>query len=236
MNTPSPATLYLVATPIGNLGDLTTRAVDTLRNCDLIACEDTRKVQRLLQPHGIRKPLQAYHEHNEQALAPLLAERLAQGESIALVSEAGTPAISDPGFRLVRLCRARGLTVSPVPGACAAICALSASGLPSDSFLFLGFLPPKSAARRRCFDQHKDASYTLVFYESTHRIIKFLDDLLETVGSLRIIALAREMTKLHETFHVGTVEEVRHIMETSSQKGEFVVCVARQGFVLNPNS
>jgi 16S rRNA (cytidine1402-2'-O)-methyltransferase len=229
------ATLHLVATPIGNLGDFSPRAVETLRSCDAIACEDTRKVLRLLQPHDIRKPLLAYHEHNEQSMAPVLAERLANGASIALVCEAGTPAISDPAFRLVRLCRARGLPVSPVPGPCAAIAALSVSGLPSDAFLFLGFLPPKSAARKRSFETHRNAPYTLIFYESTHRIEKFLSDLLETLGPQRTIALAREMTKLHETFYIGTVAQVRESLAEGSQKGEFVVCIAREGYALEPN-
>ena len=225
--------LYVIATPIGNRGDFSPRAVETLRSCDLIAVEDTRKVRRLLDPHGsFSAPLQAYHEHNELALAPRLADRIAAGQRVALLSEAGTPAVSDPGFRLVRECRRRGLPVSPIPGPSAAVAALSVSGLPSDGFLFLGFLPPKGAARRRIFEQYRDFPHTLIFYESTHRILKFLDDVVAVLGEDRILCVAREITKQYETILTGPAQDLANTFNSQSTKGEFVVLIAKAGFAL----
>ena len=224
--------LLLVATPIGNLGDLPPRGKEALEEADLVACEDTRVTGKLLHHLGISKPTLSYREENEKTLAPELADRIAKGETIALVSDAGHPAISDPGFRLVRECRARGLPVHPIPGPMAGISALAASGLPTDAFLFVGFLPPKTAARKRFFETHKDELYTLILYESRHRILKALDDLLATLGPERTICVARELTKLHETFHTGQAGEVREQVAKQSQKGEFVILIAKDGYQL----
>lgn len=224
--------LYLVATPIGNLGDLSERAREVLESCDAIACEDTRHSVKLLTVLGISKPLLANHEHNEVQLAPELAQRIAAGERIALVSDAGTPAISDPGFRLVRECRRQGLQVIPIPGACAITVALSGSGLPSDSFRFHGFLPPKAAARKRFFTEHASDAETIILYESTHRILKLMDDLVETLGANRCVCIARELTKLHETILTGRAADIRQRLQSGSTKGEFVVLIAKEGYQL----
>lgn len=224
--------LFLVATPIGHRGDLSPRAVEALRQSAWVACEDTRTTGQLLAWLGISKRLVACHEHNETRLASTLADAVAAGETGALVSEAGTPAISDPGFRVVREFRRRGLIVEPVPGPCAAVVALSASGLPTDSFLYLGFAPPNSARRRRLFEEHRDLPCTLVFYESTHRVESCLDDLLATLGPDRCVAVARELTKIHETFTVGRLEDVRTRVLAASRKGEFVILVAKRDYQL----
>mgnify|MGYP006267354243 FL=1 len=224
-----PGHLYLVSTPIGNLADLSFRARDILSSVDRIACEDTRVTARLLQRFGVEKTLISYREENEKTLAPGLADAIAGGESLALVADAGTPTLSDPGYRLVRACRSAGLPVVPVPGPFAAITALAASGLPTDGFLYVGFLPPKRSARQRFFREHEDFPYTLVCYESTHRIEKFLADANECLGPERLICLARELTKRHETFLVGTLEGVCSRFQQSSHKGEFVVCIGRKG-------
>ena len=224
--------LYLVATPIGNLRDISDRAREVLQTCDAIACEDTRHSLKLLSALGISKPLLANHEHNEAQQAPELAQRIASGEQIVLVSDAGTPAISDPGFRLVRECRRQGLTVVSVPGACAITVALSASGLPSDSFRFYGFLPPKSAARQRFFTEHASDAETIILYESTHRILKLMDDLVDTLGVERCVCIARELTKLHETILTGPAADVRKRLQSGSTKGEFVVLIAKEGYQL----
>ena len=165
-------------------------------------------------------------------MAAELADRLEAGENIVLIADAGTPAISDPGFRLVRECRRRGLSVTTTPGACAAISALSVSGLPSDCFLFVGFLAPKSSARRQFFETNRDCNYTIIVYESCHRIEKFLNDLVDTLGPERCICVCRELTKLHETAYTGLAGEVREKVLAGSQKGEFVVCIAKEGFRL----
>ncbi|MFP4068622.1 MAG: 16S rRNA (cytidine(1402)-2'-O)-methyltransferase [Opitutales bacterium] len=227
-------TLTLVSAPIGNLGDLTPRAREALAAADAIACEDTRVTGKLLDKTGIPRkgPLLSYREENEQHMAAELAERIAAGAHIALVADAGTPAISDPGFRLVRECRKRGLPVTAAPGATAATTALTLSGLPSDGFLYVGFLPPKSAARTRFFEQHRDFAYTIVIYESCHRIGKFLNDLVAALGPERCISVARELTKLHETVHSGPAAKIRDQVTAASRKGEFVVCIAKQGFKL----
>lgn len=226
--------LILVATPIGNLGDISTRAKEQLSEVDYIACEDTRVTGGLLAKFDLesRPELLSYREENEKAMAPELAERIEGGSRIALVSDAGMPAISDPGFRLVRECRRRGLTVTSAPGPTAASTALAISGLPTDGFLFVGFLPPKKAARQRFFEKYSDFDYTIVIYESCHRIGKCLDDLVDTLGEDRCICLAREITKLHETILSGPAGSVREQMKSRSQKGEFVLCVAKEGYEL----
>lgn len=224
--------LYLVATPIGNRDDITSRALETLRRVDAIACEDTRKTGQLLAHYGIEKPLVSYHEHNEKARSEALKERILAGSSLALVSDAGTPAISDPGFRLVRACRKAGIPVVPLPGPCALITALSASGLPTHSFLYAGFLPPKASQRIKFFNTHKDATYSLVCYESSHRIDKFINDAIDTFGKNRTGCVARELTKRFETFLVGTLESIANQLTGSQLKGEFVVIVAPASYQL----
>lgn len=225
-------TLLLVATPIGNLEDLSDRAKASLDKADLIACEDTRVTGKLLQHLNLQKQTLSYREENEKTLAPQLADRIAGGETIALVSDAGHPAISDPGFRLVRECRVKGIEVQPIPGPMAGISALAASGLPTDSFLFVGFLPPKKSARQKFFSESKDLPYTLILYESRHRILKALEDLIHTLGENRTICVAREITKLHETFNVGPAVEVLNSVSKQSQKGEFVILISKEGYTL----
>jgi len=214
-------TLFLVATPIGNLGDISTRALDTLRNADVIACEDTRQTLKLLSHFGIQKPLTSYHDFNEREKAMELAGRIENGENVALVSDAGTPAISDPGFRLVRLCRERGIPVISIPGANAAITALSASGLPSDQFLFVGFLPPRKTARREHLETLRTFPGTLIFYEGPHRILAALEDMQEILGD-REACIGRELTKIHEEYRFGKLSTVR---DQVKDLGEFVVVV-----------
>jgi 16S rRNA (cytidine1402-2'-O)-methyltransferase len=226
-----PVALYLVATPIGNLGDITLRALEALRRADVIACEDTRHTAKLLGLLALpNRPLLSLHDHNEAARSNEIVHRLQQGQRIALVSDAGTPTISDPGFRVVRACRAAGLPVIPLPGPCALIAALSASGLPTDAFRFGGFLPPKSAARIRLWESLRDSHETLIFYESTHRITKALDELVAVLGDRRVIAVGREITKRHEAFHCGPAAAVRDAVASASTKGEFVVMVAKAEF------
>lgn len=225
-------TLYVVATPIGNLSDISARALAILSTCDKIACEDTRVVLKLLNHLNIRKPLVSYRDENESSQALKLVEELKNGLSLALVSDAGTPTISDPGFRLVRLCRKEGIAVSPIPGPCAFIAALSASGLPSNAFFFAGFLPPKSAARVRFFEANRLAEHTLIVYESCHRILSFLEELTLVMGEERVIAVCREISKKFETFIVGPAGQVAAELKTRSHKGEFVVIVAPAAFQL----
>lgn len=224
--------LFLVGTPIGNREDLSPRAARILAEADVIACEDTRTSQAILRPIGVSKPLVAYHEHNEIPQSATLADMVASGKKVALITDAGMPAISDPGFRVARECRRRGLRVVPIPGPTAALTALAASGLPSDGFLFLGFLPAKTSARRRVFEVYKDFSYTLVFYESTHRIVVFIEDLIAVLGTERTVCVAREITKLHETFYAGKAAEVLAALQKGSVKGEFVVMIAKNGYSL----
>jgi 16S rRNA (cytidine1402-2'-O)-methyltransferase len=214
-------TLFLVATPIGNLNDISARALDTLRNADVIACEDTRQTLKLLSHFGIQKPLTSYHDFNEREKAIELAGRIENGENVALVSDAGTPGISDPGFRLVRGCRERGIPVVSIPGANAAITALSASGLPSDQFLFVGFLPPRKSARREHLETLRTFHGTLIFYEGPHRILAALEDMQEIFGD-REACIGRELTKLHEEYLFGKLSELR---ERAKELGEFVVVV-----------
>lgn len=229
---PQPGHVYVVATPIGNLADLTERARAILGRVDLVACEDTRTTGALLSRLGIRAELRAYHEHNELEAGERLAEEAANGRSIALVSDAGTPALSDPGFRLVRACRRRGLPVVPVPGASALPAVLSAAGLPTNGFLFVGFLPPKTSARQAFLQKYREFEYTLALYESCHRIDKFVGEIVELLGPARTICVAKEVTKLHETFLVGTAAEVAERLQRTKLKGEFVVLIAPADFVL----
>lgn len=230
--TPQPGHLYVVATPIGNLADLTERARAILAAVDVIACEDTRTTGAMLTRFGLHKVLVPYHDHNETEAADRLADQLAAGKSIALVSDAGTPAISDPGFRLVRACRRRNLPVIPVPGPSALTAVLSASGLPTNGFLYVGFLPPKSAARVAFFDKYRDFDYTLALYESCHRIDKAVEEIVSTLGDARVICVAKEVTKLHETFLVGPAADVRARLAKLSLKGEFVLLIAPTTFTL----
>src|SRR4051812_33313140 len=230
--TAQPGHLYIVATPIGNLADLTDRARAILGSVDTIACEDTRTSGAMLTRIGIRKDLVSYHEHNEIETADRLVEQLAAGKSIAVVSDAGTPGLSDPGFRIVRACRRRNLPVVPVPGASALVAVISASGLPTNGFFFAGFLPPKTAARVAFLEKYRDFDYTLALYESCHRIDKFAAEIVETLGADRVVCIAREVTKLHETFLIGTATEVQARLMKGSLKGEFVVLIAPKDFVL----
>jgi len=220
-------TLFIVATPIGNLDDLTPRARRTLADADLIAAEDTRHSATLLQHFGIATRCVALHEHNERDVSADLVERLRAGTTIALISDAGTPLISDPGFRLVRAAREAGIRISPVPGACAAIAALSAAGRPSDRFVFEGFLPAKAAARRAHLQALRHETRTLVFYESSHRIVETLADLAAEFGTGRRAVVARELTKLFETVLDGTLADLsaRVSADANQQRGEFVVLV-----------
>jgi len=230
--TPLPGHLYVVATPIGNLADISERARAILGAVDLVACEDTRTTGAMLTRFGLHRELFAYHEHNETEAAERLAELLAQGKSVAVVSDAGTPGLSDPGFRIVRACRRRQLPVVPVPGACALISVLSAAGLPTNGFLFVGFLPPKTAARTAFLEKHRDFDYTLALYESCHRIDKFAAEIVTILGPSRIVCIAKEVTKLHETFWIGPAADVQARLAKASLKGEFVVLIAPSDFTL----
>lgn len=229
--TPQPGHLYVVATPIGNLADLTERARAILGSVDLVACEDTRTTGAMLIRYGLHCELTAYHDHNEAEAAERLAEQVSRGKSVAVVSDAGTPGLSDPGFRLVRACRRRGLPVVPVPGASAVTAVLSAAGLPTNGFLFVGFLPPKSAARIAFLQKHRDDDYTLALYESCHRIAKFTAEMVAVLGPDRVICIAKEVTKLHETFLTGLAGDVQTRLAKTSLKGEFVVLIAPKDFV-----
>jgi 16S rRNA (cytidine1402-2'-O)-methyltransferase len=227
--------LYLVATPIGNLEDITLRAIRVLKQADLIACEDTRQTQKLLNHYGIATPTISYHEHNEAARAAELIEKLTQGARIAVVSDAGMPGISDPGFRLVSLAVERGVPVVAIPGATAFVSALVASGLPSEGFSFRGFLSPKSAARRRELEQARSSAQTEVFYEAPHRILATLEDLLAVLGPERRIVVARELTKIHEEFLRGTAAQVLDIVKGRGEvKGEIVLLIGPRGEVERP--
>ena len=220
--------LYIVATPIGNLQDITQRALDTFAQVDLIAAEDTRHSGLLLSHYGIKKPFFALHDHNEQEKAHILVEKLKQGSNIALISDAGTPLISDPGFHLVRQCREAGIRVVPLPGACAAITALCASGIASDRFCFEGFLPAKSKARKDKLENiAEEEDRTLIFYESTHRILDTLEDMQSVLGEERYIVLAREITKTWETITGNTIKNLREwlLEDANRTKGEMVLIV-----------
>lgn len=225
----SEGTLFIVSTPIGNLGDLSARAAETLAAVDVIACEDTRRTGRLLSRLGFKRRLVSLHEHNERKRLSGLLEELGRGCSIALVSDAGTPLLSDPGYLLVREAVAAGLDVRVVPGPSAAIAALTLSGLPPHPFTFLGFPPPKTGRRRRFYRHHAALDHTLVIFESPHRLLASLRDLAAELGN-RPVALAREMTKMHEEVLRGSLEEIiAEVEEREALKGEFVVVVGGAG-------
>jgi 16S rRNA (cytidine1402-2'-O)-methyltransferase len=219
--------LYVVSTPIGNLGDLSGRAREVLGRVALVAAEDTRHSGSLLQGMGIACPMVSLHEHNERERVPELLDRLRRGEDIALVSDAGTPLVSDPGFHLVRGAIEAGLGISPVPGPCAAIAALSVSGLPTDRFCFEGFLPPKQAARRSRLAGLAAETRTLVFYEAPQRLAASLADAAATLGTVRRATVARELTKLHESLYHGTLQELaeRAAVDADMSRGEIVLAV-----------
>jgi len=218
--------LYVVATPIGNLSDVTLRALDTLAAADLVACEDTRVTRRLLDRYGIAAKVTAYHEHSGAGAHRRLLDALADGKAVALVSDAGTPLLSDPGAALVKDAISQGHRVVPIPGASAIVATLSAAGLPTDAFLFAGFLPTKSAARRKRLAALAAVPATLVFFESPNRAAAFLADAAAALGGERRAALCREVTKIHETFDRGTLLELAARYEGASVKGEVVVLVA----------
>ena len=217
--------LFIVATPIGNLKDMTLRAIETLKSVDLIAAEDTRHTGRLLKHYGIATPQTSYFEHNKLKKADDLIEQLKAGQDIALVSDAGTPGISDPGYRLISLARRHEVPVAVVPGACAAVAALSVSGFPTDRFCFEGFLPVKSVARRKKLESFKGEERTMIFYESPHRLLKVLKDIAEVLGDPEIAA-ARELTKKFEEVKRGRAGEVLAYFSGRPVKGEFVLLVS----------
>jgi len=219
--------LYIVATPIGNLDDITFRAVEVLRGVDVVAAEDTRHSKVLLDHYGIQTPCIAYHEHSERQATPKLMERLRAGQAVALISDAGTPLVSDPGYHLVAAAHSHGIRIIPIPGASAVIAALSASGLPTDRFVFEGYLPAKAAARRRRLADMADETRTLVFFEAPHRIRASVQDMVLTFGGERPATYARELTKTFETIHRDTLGGLSARIETDSdqQRGEFVVMV-----------
>ncbi|MBI4445394.1 MAG: 16S rRNA (cytidine(1402)-2'-O)-methyltransferase [Acidobacteria bacterium] len=217
-------TLYVVATPLGNLEDLTPRAARTLAEVDIIACEDTRHTRKLLNFLGLSKHMISYHEHNETTRAVSLVSELKSGKSIALVSDAGTPLVSDPGYRLVQLCRKEGIAVAPVPGPSAAIAALSVSGLPTDQFYFAGFLPRRRAAATRQLQELSSSKATLIFFLSPHGLVPALEKIHDVLGN-RLCFLARELTKLHETVYFGPLQEVRSRIEVEPARGEYTLVV-----------
>jgi 16S rRNA (cytidine1402-2'-O)-methyltransferase len=226
-NSITAGTLYIVATPIGNLGDISTRALSVLEQVDIIACEDTRHTGKLLSAFSIKNKTLSMHDHNERQRQDYIATLLQEGKSIALVSDAGTPLISDPGFHLVRHCRSLGLPVSPVPGACAAISALSVAGLPTDRFSFEGFLPSKSGARQATLTALVDETRTMVFYDAPRRAIDTVKDIVETLGGERYVVIARELTKTFETIHSDTAINLQTWLEQDPNqlKGEMVLII-----------
>lgn len=229
------AALYIVATPIGNLADISARAIEVLSSVDVIAAEDTRHSKYLLQHHGIETSTISLHEHNEQQRSELLLTRIAAGESIALISDAGTPLISDPGYRLVNMAREQGIKVIPIPGACAVIAALSASGLSAERFAFEGFLPPKSTARRQALQSLENEPRTMIFYESPKRMVASLQDMLTVFGGERKACLARELTKMFETIVTLPLAELVDVVinDANHQKGEIVLLVEGQSTVVD---
>lgn len=229
------AALYIVATPIGNLADISARAIEVLSSVDVIAAEDTRHSKYLLQHHGIETSTISLHEHNEQQRSELLLSRIAAGESIALISDAGTPLISDPGYRLVNMAREQGIKVIPIPGACAVIAALSTSGLSAERFAFEGFLPPKSTARLQALKSLANEPRTLIFYESPKRMVASLQDMLTVFGGDRKACLARELTKMFETIVTLPLAELVDVVinDANHQKGEIVLLVEGQAAVVD---
>lgn len=227
---PGAGTLYLVGTPIGNLEDITLRALRVLKESDLIACEDTRHTAQLLNHYGIDKPTISYHEHNELTRAAELVVHLEQGDDIAMVSDAGMPGVSDPGYRLVALAVRHHIKVVPVPGAAAFVCALVASGLPTDSFAFGGFLPAKQGARRTLLEAVRQSVRTLIFYEAPHRIVETLEDVAAILGPDRHVVVAREVTKLHEEFLRGRADDLLSTLKKRGEtgvKGEITLLIGR---------
>lgn len=220
-------TLFIVATPIGNLQDITLRALDTLKQVDLIAAEDTRHSGKLLSHYGIKTKLIALHDYNESKCSHFICEQLKQGKNIALISDAGTPLISDPGYHLVNAVREQGYKVVPIPGACAAIAALSASGMPTDKFLFLGFLPAKSSQQIKHLEGLVGESCTMVFYESPHRLLQTIENMAQVFGQERQVVLGKELTKTFETIHATTLSQLSEwlVADTDRQRGEFVILV-----------
>ena len=216
--------LYIVATPIGNLEDITLRAIRTLKEADLIAAEDTRHTQKLLNKYDIHTPLTSYHDHNKEEKAPVLVAKMLDGKNVALVSDAGTPGTSDPGYFLINLAVDQKIPVVPIPGATAAIAALSISGLPTDSFVFEGFLPSKQTARHKRLEELKQEKRTLVFYEAPHRIINTIEDLTTVLGDRKAV-VTRELTKIHEEAIRGSLTEVLGVLNRGSFKGEFTIIV-----------
>lgn len=217
-------TLYIVATPIGNLEDITLRAIRVLKEVDLVAAEDTRHTRHLLDRHHIENQLTSYHDHNKEEKAPVLIARLLDGKNIALVSDAGTPGISDPGYFLINLAIDQQISVVPIPGATAAIAALSISGLPTDSFVFEGFLPSKHKARLKRLQELARENRTIIFYEAPHKIIKAIENMLEVLGDRRAV-VTRELTKIHEETIRGTLSEILKHLQKGTIKGEFTVIV-----------
>lgn len=219
--------LYIVATPIGNLADITLRAIETLKSVDWIAAEDTRHSARLLSQYDIRTPYFSLHDHNEDARIEKIIALLREGKSVALISDAGTPLISDPGFRLVRAVQQSNYKIIPIPGACAAIAALCASGLPTDRFVFEGFLPAKTGALESRLEKLKNEARTIIFYESVHRVVKTIPLMQKVFGDERVITIARELTKSFETIKQGTLKELSEWMVNNpgQHKGEFVIVV-----------
>ncbi len=222
------AALYLVGTPIGNLEDITLRALRILKEVDVIACEDTRQTQKLLNHFAITTRTTSYHEHNEATKSAELVKQMQQGASVALVTDAGMPGISDPGYRLITLAIQNQVPVMPVPGACAFLCALVASGLPTDSFRFSGFLPAKSGERRAALEAIKNSPRTQVFYEAPHRIVEALTDITEILGAARHVVVAREVTKLHEEFLRGPASEILQTLRArEAVKGEITLLIGK---------
>jgi len=217
-------TLYIVATPIGNLEDITLRAIRVLKEVDAIAAEDTRHTQKLLSKFDIHTPLTSYHDHNKEEKAPVLVSRLLDGKSVALVSDAGTPGISDPGYFLINLAIDQKVPVVPIPGATAAIAALSVSGLPTDRFVFEGFLPSKHTARVKRLEELATEDRTIIFYEAPHRIMQTIEDMQTVLGDRKAV-ISRELTKIHEQVLRGNISDVRRQLETGSTKGEFTIIV-----------
>ncbi|GMQ99913.1 MAG: 16S rRNA (cytidine(1402)-2'-O)-methyltransferase [Zetaproteobacteria bacterium] len=221
----APGQLFVVATPIGNLADMTYRAVDTLKNVDMIAAEDTRTSHRLCKHYAIKTPMIACHEHNESAIIQKLLLLLKAGKNIALISDAGTPLISDPGFVLVRELHRQGVRITPIPGPCSPVAALSACGLPTDRFTFSGFLPRSGKTRRQRLNEIADADMTHIFLESPRRLLNTLDDLIDQCGPERQACVAREITKLYETFVYGTLDEVKSRLDAITVRGEIIVII-----------
>jgi 16S rRNA (cytidine1402-2'-O)-methyltransferase len=224
--------LFVVATPIGNLNDMTFRAVETLKQCPIIACEDRRVSSNLLRHFAINATLIPYHDHNERVQAAYLLQKINEGNSVALICDAGTPTISDPGFRIVRTCKKQGIAVIPIPGVSASTAALSVSGLPTNRFLFIGFPGHRMGERRKLLEQYASFEGTLLCYESCHRVEKFLTDIAHVYGPDRTISLCKELTKIHETILTAPISEILLQIKMMHIKGEFVILIGERGYEL----